>query len=399
MREDLANIVFLSPALPLPFGRADARWLHAVLPELRSRGLQVTCLSCTEESPERVEEAARLARSNGYSFRHVPLQLRESAVRRKTASLLRPHSEFARCPALLQALEEERTGGDVIVHAEHLFSAWVARRTRRTVTYLHHLEVVDWGDRTDLSVRERVDLVQMRRATKRLLQSGPPTIVASDRLAGEVERYGLTRPPVVPIAIDSDLYPELPFVNAPVVGVIGSMNWYPSRSAAERVLRLWPAIRAAVPDATLVVGGWNSERYLGGYFPLAGAELVGTVAHPEDFFGRIAVLVYPPPRGSGMKIKVLEALAYGVPVISNAEGCEGLGAEDGCQVIRAESDDDIVREASALLRDPKRRRSLRSAGRELIGREHSPSCIVDELLGAYDQLGLVPWRNGYRHKA
>lgn len=385
----MTKIIFLSPALPLPFGRADARWLHAVLPELGSRGFDVMCLSSTEESSARIAEAGQLAATLGYSFRHVPLQLSGSTVRRKVRSLVRPRSELARCQALLDALEEERPGDGAILHVEHLFSSWVARRAPRTVTYLHHLEVVDWADRTALSMRERIDLVQMRRATKRLLRSGPPVITASDRLATEVERYGLTRPPVVPIAIDASLYLELPFADAPVLGMIGSMHWYPSRAAAERVLRLWPAIRARVPSATLLVGGWNSDRYLQRWFPLEGAELLGPVERPEDFFGRISVLLYPPPRGSGMKIKVLEALAYGVPVISNAEGLEGLRFEEGHSVIRAESDHDIVRDTSELLLNPILRQSLRDAGRQLIEREHSPRSVTDQLLAAYDDLGLL----------
>ena len=385
----MTRVVFLSPALPVPFGRADARWLHAVLSELAARGFDVVCLSCTEESAPKVEEAAALAASLGYSFRHVPLQLNESIIRRKAYSLAQPRSEFARCPALLEALEQERSLDTAILHVEHLFSSWVTRRTPRTVTYLHHLEVVDWADRTALSVKERIDLVQMRRATTRLLRSGPPVIAASGRLATEVARYGVARPPVVPIALDARLYPPVPFLDAPVVGVIGSMHWYPSRAAAERVLRLWPEIRARVPDATLLVGGWNSDRYLARWFPLDGAELLGSVERPEDFFGRISVLLYPPPRGSGMKIKVLESLAYGVPVISNAEGLEGLHFENGRHVIRAESDDDIVRETSTLLLDPARRRGLADSGRALIELEHSPACVTDQLLAAYDELGLL----------
>ena len=53
----MTSVVFLTPSLPLPFGRTDARWLHSVLPGLSARGFDVTCLSCTEEPPDRVEEA------------------------------------------------------------------------------------------------------------------------------------------------------------------------------------------------------------------------------------------------------------------------------------------------------------------------------------------------------
>ena len=194
--------------------------------------------------------------------------------------MLRPRSEFARCQALIDALEEERPGDNGVLHVEHLFSSWATRQLPRAVTYLLCLEVVDWGERTAMSMRERIDLLQMRRATKRLFRSHPSLIAMTDRLATEVERYGLARPPVAPVGIDLSLYSEVPFVEAPVLGVIGSMHWYPSRAAAERVLRLWPEIRARVPDATLLVGGWSSERYLGRYFPLEGAELVGRGGSP-----------------------------------------------------------------------------------------------------------------------
>jgi glycosyltransferase involved in cell wall biosynthesis len=211
----------------------------------------------------------------------------------------------------------------------------------------------------------------------------------TDRLATEVERYGCARPPVAPAGIDVTLYPMLPAVEEPVLGVIGSMHWYPSRAAAERVLRLWPAIRGGVPDARLLVGGWGSDRYLAHHFPLEGAELVGPVERAQDFFSRIAVLLYAPPRGTGMKIKVLEALAYGVPVISNREGLEGLRSDGGRDIVRAERDDEIVRAASALLPDPALRRSLRAAGRARLERDHTPAHVTDQLVNAYDALGLL----------
>jgi glycosyltransferase involved in cell wall biosynthesis len=90
-----------------------------------------------------------------------------------------------------------------------------------------------------------------------------------------------------------------------------------------------------------------------------------------------------------MKIKVLEALAYGVPVISNAEGFEGLRYENGQDVVRAESDEEIVKETSLLLDDACRRASLGAAGRALVERDHNPACVTDQLIAAYDTLGVL----------
>ncbi|HWW54001.1 MAG TPA: glycosyltransferase family 4 protein, partial [Acidimicrobiales bacterium] len=254
----------------------------------------------------------------------------------------------------------------------------------------HHLELVDEERRSDLTLRERRTVIQLRRATRRQLSRAPRLIVASSRLKSEVARFRRADDiPVVPVALDPALYPTVAVTSAPTVGVIGSMNWYPSRSAAVRVLeRLWPAIVAAMPDAQLLVAGWNADRYLGHYFPLPGARLVGAVEHPEDFFGRVSVLLYPPPRGSGMKIKVLEALAYGVPVVTNAEGAEGLDVVDHTPVSIAETDEALVGETLALLSDQGLRDRLRQAGRRTVEEQFSPEPAVDRLLEAYAQVGL-----------
>jgi glycosyltransferase involved in cell wall biosynthesis len=168
------------------------------------------------------------------------------------------------------------------------------------------------------------------------------------------------------------------------------MDWYPSRSAAERVLtQIWPSVVAERPDAKLVVAGWNAERYLGHLFPVQGATLVGAVAQPEDFFSRIGVLLYPPPRGSGMKIKVLEAMAYGVPVVTNTEGAEGLDVVGSLPVAEAQSDADFIRTTLDVLTDTARRDQLRSAGRSAIEEHFSPAPAVDRLLDTYRTLGLT----------
>jgi glycosyltransferase involved in cell wall biosynthesis len=229
----------------------------------------------------------------------------------------------------------------------------------------------------------------MRRATRRLLKNTQRVIAATERVANDAVRLGAkSRPQVAPVALDLSLYDVQPVVHEPVVGVIGTMHWHPSLSAAQRVIeRLWPRIRAAVPEAKLIVAGRGAEQFLGHYFPLEGAELLGEVAHPTDFFRRASVLLYPPPRGSGVKIKVIEAMAYGVPVVSNAEGFEGITC-DGC-VVRGESDDEIVDGVVGLLRDGQSRTTLRERGRAFVEEQYSADVATDRLLAAYHSLGLV----------
>jgi glycosyltransferase involved in cell wall biosynthesis len=382
-----ARILVVTPALPLPFGGADARWQHVILTRLLSHVAHVTCLAVTGDDESRVTEARDSAAQHGYEFVHAPLHVPNSS-RRRAGTLIRPHAHARFAPGVLAVLEALHPEAYDVVHVEHLFTSWLVRRSPRTVTYLHHLEAVDWEERAGLPARERFAHVQLRRATRRLLRSTDRMLAATDRVADDAVRWGARqRPTVVPVALDTSLYGVLPAVASPVVGVIGSMRWHPSLSAAERVLtRLWPRIHAAVPDARLVVAGRDSDEFLASYFPLDGAVLLGEVPHPTDFFGQVTVLLYPPPRGSGVKIKVLEALAYGVPVVSNREGLEGI---DGDCVVRAETDDELVAGVVELLRGPTRRREMRVAGRAYVEQHYSAAGAVNRLVDAYRALGLV----------
>ncbi|MFA5890626.1 MAG: glycosyltransferase [Actinomycetota bacterium] len=381
------NVFIFSPSLPLPFGTADARWLWVVCSELSRRGIDVGCLSCTEERSELVSEAEKLSADHGFRFRHVPLVLNERVLARKARSLRRPFSEFARVSGLAAAIAEERAGAD-IVHVEHLYPMWAFEDDTEAFPYVHYLGTIDWELRRGMSLRDRVTSWQMGRATRRLLSRTEVALAMTPRLATAVRAInsGLRSVQVVPMAIDPRMYEVFPVVHEPVVGVIGSMHWYPSRSAAERVLTtLWPQIRERVPAARLLVAGWNAEKYLGNHFPVPGAELLGEVAHPREFFSRIGVLLYPPARGSGMKVKVLEAMAYGVPVVSNGEGLEGLEPfeKDGVYA-RGETDAELIDLTVALLEDAARRRDTAARARRLIASEYSPSPAVDRLLAAYE---------------
>ena len=83
--------------------------------------------------------------------------------------------------------------------------------------------------------------------------------------------------------------------------------------------------------------------------PGSGVEIVGEVPSAAEFLRGLSLLLYPVRRGSGMKVKVLESLAAGVPVVTTRFGAEGI--EPGAGVIVAEDDEALVAAAVALLED------------------------------------------------
>jgi glycosyltransferase involved in cell wall biosynthesis len=384
------KVVVVSPAVPHPFGETAARGLYVLVTGLLARGIGVSCLVVTEEDAARVREAReRLAASPGAE--HLELVVFAPTVRpvalRKLRSLRRPFSETLHADGLAAALERQAAAGWDVLHLDQLWSGWVGLERRRVLLNVYQLEVIDWEARRGLRLAERKALLQMRRATRRIVRGSRHIRVASRRL---LERARAINPTAeyscVPFALDVSLYPLQPLVREPVVGLLGSMHWLPSRSAAERLItRIWPRVKRQLPRARLLVGGWNARRYLDRYAS-PDIRLVENLAHPSEFFSQVAVLAYAPVRGSGVKVKVLEAMAYGVPVVTTREGIEGLDCEDGVHCWVREDDEALAERIVETLGDETRRARMREAGRALVEARHSSRPVLEQMLGVYDRV-------------
>ena len=391
VRDDL-RVVLVLPAAPLPFGDTAARWFHLLACDLLARGHAVSCLTVTDESPAKVEEArARLAAAapNGrLRFQAFPLRGTVHPLRRKLRNLRRPFSELSHAPGFGEALASELARGYDVLHLEQLWSGWAGLGHPRTLLNIHHLEIIDLEGTRGGSLYERKARWQMTRATERLLRATPTMRLFSTRLLDRVRTFNdSARCFVVPFALDLDLYPMQPIVDEPVVGLLGSMHWPPSRSAAERLLtRIWPLVKARAPHARLVVAGWNARRYLERYATMRDVTIEENLRSPADFFSRVAVLAYAPGRGSGMKIKVMESMAYGVPVVTTSEGVEGMEVLSNEHALVAEDDATLAAHVCALLDDRAARQRIRAAARGLLEDRYTATPVMARMLDVYDQV-------------
>jgi glycosyltransferase involved in cell wall biosynthesis len=263
----------------------------------------------------------------------------------------------------------------------------------KTVLNFHSLYDIDLDQCPAAGWLDRLHRVLRRKVERRLIRSCGTLLTLTPRLREAVRPIALQTPVrVVPLALDLSLYPYIPAVARPadpVIGLIGSMDWYPSRSAAVRLLtRLWPAIRQRVPDARAQVVGWGAKEALRLYLPLPGVEVAENVPDTRPYFEQVGVLLYAPERGTGMKVKVLEAFAYGVPVVTTSEGIEGLPARDGVHVGLSDDDAGLVERTVALLGNRCRQERQRLAARELLNQHCNPKVVLDGIEACYaDMLG------------
>jgi glycosyltransferase involved in cell wall biosynthesis len=387
------KVIIVTPAVPHPFGDTAARWFYVLINELLGRGHEVVAIAATEESDARINEAKKwLLQHDGNLTLHCHrLQVDFFTLRRKWQNLIRPRSELLQDSALVALLHSEIARGYDVLHLEQMSTGWLGLNVPRTLLNVHFFDVIDWAQKSHMNFSERKELWQARRATRHLLHGIPHVRLLTPRLkemAESINPHGKYY--VVPLALDPALYPMQPPVLEPVVGMIGSMHWEPSRSAAERLItRIWPLIKRDIPRAKLFIAGWNANTYLSKYSSLPGLTLAENLSHPSEFFSQAAVMVYAPSCGSGMKVKVMESMAYGVPVVTTWEGVEGIDYQNGRECWVAETDEELAGRVRQLLEDSEQWLQMRDAARVLIEQRYSPRPVVDKMMNVYRQLKAV----------
>jgi len=179
----------------------------------------------------------------------------------------------------------------------------------------------------------------------------------------------------VPPPFPSRLPPaDLPLPGEPAVAILGSRGWRPNVEGARWFLaEVWPRVRSELPGARLHLFGLGDLA--------AGLEEVGVVPHPAPAESRSAfapgsLMAVPLHVASGIRMKILEAWARGVPVVATPAAAHGLGADVGRELLVAESAEAFAAALAELHRDPARAGALAEAGRGRLGAVHAPARVA-----------------------
>jgi len=131
--------------------------------------------------------------------------------------------------------------------------------------------------------------------------------------------------------------------------LLGNRTWRPNAEAAERIVALWPRIRAGIPGAELVLVGPRPAGGSAGELP-EGVIDVGSVSDVGQVLAGCRAMVAPVAVGGGVRVKVLEAAARGLPVIATSSAVGSIESVLGVPAV--DDEDAFVDRARALLRDP-----------------------------------------------
>jgi len=174
---------------------------------------------------------------------------------------------------------------------------------------------------------------------------------------------------------------------------IGSMDWMPNEDGIRWFATdIFGRIQERIPGARLVVVGRSPSPGMRALAARNSAiEVTGTVADVRPYLERAAVCVVPLRVGGGTRLKIYEAMAMGVPVVSTAIGAEGLPLRNDEHLLIADTADEQVSAICALLADRGRGARLAAAARRHV-QEH---CSWDAVAERF--LSQCPRRTGRRN--
>lgn len=165
----------------------------------------------------------------------------------------------------------------------------------------------------------------------------------------------------------------------PVVLLVGSMNYGPNSEGAEWMGELvWPLVTTVRPDAVLRIVGRSSEC-LESLGAIRGVEIVGAVDDMAPYLDEAMVSVAPIHRGSGTRVKVLEAFAAGVPVVATTIGAYGIDVRVGTDLHVTDDPVEFAAAIVALLDDQAARMAMGHAGRAVYERNHSAGVFTEHV--------------------
>ncbi len=171
---------------------------------------------------------------------------------------------------------------------------------------------------------------------------------------------------------------------------MGRMDYHANIDAAVFFAKkIWPLIRARQPELRLVIVGAQPAKEVLALRDLAGVTVTGTVEDVRPSYHTALAAVVPLRVGGGTRLKVLEAMAAGTPVISTTLGAEGLAVTDGKDILIADTPEATADTVASLQANSAAWQSLVANARNLVQAQYDWPVIGEVLLRLYaEQVGM-----------
>jgi len=223
----------------------------------------------------------------------------------------------------------------------------------------HNIEYEIWERTATLS--EGLRSRYLRNLSKRIkrfevsyLNSYDLLVPITDRDGIILDKLGNTKPRhTSQTGIDfASLVPTARKLEFPSLFHIGALDWAPNQEGLIWFFnQCWPKIHQENPDLKFYLAGRNAPEWFERIIKLDGVEYLGEINDAYDFVNSKAVMVVPLFSGSGMRIKIIEGMALGKPIVTTDIGTEGIPTENGKNILIANEADRFTEAITQLIND------------------------------------------------
>lgn len=381
MRHTLAALraLIVLPFPPDPEGGAAARCAIALLRGLADHGVHCRALAATGRP---VTAASGSLDDLPVEVMRVPLPGRWRA---RVERLVEPQRTL-RVGPFAERLRALAADADVVHFVDTHTAVAMDLVDRPALAQLDRVTRLD-RDLNRPWRREDRDGLVLWRTERRVCRRSRWLLTNSEKVAQALaEAAPRAEVAIAPLGLDPVRYDPPAHLGSDTVGLIGTASWPPTANAVRRLLaRVWPLVRARRPGAQLHLAGRGMvASAFGELAAVPGVRWAGAVPSASDFLRELGVMLYPLGRGSGTKVKVLEALAVGLPVVTTPDGAEGVEHSEAVTV--SDDDEQLAAATVALLEDVDARRAAGAAGRRTFAEHHTPAAAAAPVVELYERM-------------
>lgn len=193
---------------------------------------------------------------------------------------------------------------------------------------------------------------------------------------------------VIPIAVDSQqLQPIQRQPASKNIVTLGTLHYPPNADGIRWFFNeVFPLIRQRIPEATLTIIGKNPPQdFLDAAARFPGViKVTGYVPELPPYLAQSAVMVVPVRAGGGMRVRILEAFAYAMPVVTTTIGLEGIQAELDKEVVVADSAIEFANCVCELLENVSQQENLAVNGRKLAETKYDWQVVLSAMKPIYE---------------